>query len=207
MADPLGIAAQLLSPAFARVADAPDIDPVVRTSDHADAQANGALDVARRLGRNPRQVAGEILAATDANPVASLDVAGPGFINVTFRGPFLDEQMTLMSQDSRLGVQLPTTLETVVIDYSAPNVAKEMHVGHLRTTVIGDALARLYGFDGHRVIRENHIGDWGTPFGMLIEHLIDEAGTATVADFAVGDLDAFYKQGRCPFSLNLGHIY
>ena len=91
---------------------------------------------------------------TDASPVASLEVAGPGFINVTFRGPFLDEQMTLMSEDSRLGVQLPTTLETVVIDYSAPNVGKEMHVGHLRTTVVGDALARLYGFDGHRVIRE-----------------------------------------------------
>ena len=87
---------------------------------------------------------------TDASPVASLEVAGPGFINVTFRGPFLDEQMTLMSEDSRLGVQLPTTLETVVIDYSAPNVGKEMHVGHLRTTVVGDALARLYGFDGHR---------------------------------------------------------
>lgn len=199
MADPLGIVAQLLSSAFAKVAGAPDIDPVVRASDHADAQANGALDVARRLGRNPRQVAEEILAATDADSVATLDVAGPGFINVTFRGPFLDEQMTLMSEDSRLGVQLPTTLETVVIDYSAPNVAKEMHVGHLRTTVIGDALARLYGFDGHRVIRENHIGDWGTPFGMLIEHLIDEAGTVTVTDFTVGDLDAFYKQARLKF--------
>ena len=98
MADPLGIAAQLLSPAFAKVAGAPATDPVVRASDHADAQANGALDVARRLGRNPRQVAGEILAATGANPVASLDVAGPGFINVTFRGPFLDERSQLFGR-------------------------------------------------------------------------------------------------------------
>jgi arginyl-tRNA synthetase len=199
MADPLRIATRLLSPAFANVAGAPGTDPVVRASDHADAQANGALNVAKRLGRNPRQVAEEILATTVAGPVALLAVAGPGFINITFRDSFLDSQIALMSEDPRLGVELPTTVETVVIDYSAPNVAKEMHVGHLRTTVLGDALARLYDFDGHQVIRENHIGDWGTPFGMLIEHLIDEAGTDTAAHFTVGDLDAFYKQARIKF--------
>jgi arginyl-tRNA synthetase len=131
--------------------------------------------------------------------VAVLEVAGPGFINITFRDSYLDEQIALMLEDPRLGVRPPAAVETVVIDYSAPNVAKEMHVGHLRTTVIGDALARLYDFDGHRVIRENHIGDWGTPFGMLIEHLIDEAGTGTVDGFTVGDLDGFYKQARIKF--------
>lgn len=199
MADPLCTAVHLLSPAFEKVVGTPDVDPVVRGSERADAQANGALAVAKELGRSPRLVAEEICAAAGGGVAVSFEVAGPGFINITFSDSFLNDQLALMAEDPRLGVQLPAVVETIVIDYSAPNVAKEMHAGHLRTTLIGDALARLYEFDGHRVIRENHIGDWGTPFGMLIEHLIDEAGTNTVADFTVGDLDAFYKQARLKF--------
>lgn len=199
MADPLVTVAGLLAPAFARVAGAGDVDPVVRPSEHAHAQANGALALAKQLGRNPRDVAADVVAAADLGDVATLQVAGPGFINVTFSDSFLNAQLAAIASDRRLGVQAPAVLETVVIDYSAPNVAKEMHVGHLRTTVIGDALVRMYAFQGHRVVRENHIGDWGTPFGMLIEHMVDEAGIAAADRLEVSDLDAFYKQARVKF--------
>ncbi|MBI5090488.1 MAG: arginine--tRNA ligase, partial [Actinobacteria bacterium] len=172
MADPLLTVARLLAPAFERVAGQPDVDPVVRPSDHAHAQANGALALAKQLGRPPRQVADELVAvaAADLGTIASLEVAGPGFINVTFTDEFLARQVAEIAADHRLGVSPADAPETIVVDYSAPNVAKEMHVGHLRSTVIGDALARLLAFQGHHVISENHIGDWGTPFGMLIEH-------------------------------------
>ena len=203
MADPLVSVARLLAPAFAQVAgvasDAVAIDPVVRPSEHAHAQVNGALQLAKQLGRSPREVAADIIAVANLGHVATLDVAGPGFINVTFGDGFLNEQIAVVAADPRLGVQAPELVETVVIDYSAPNVAKEMHVGHLRTTVIGDALVRMYAFQGHRVIRENHIGDWGTPFGMLIEHMVDVAGTENVDRLELGDLDAFYKQARVKF--------
>jgi arginyl-tRNA synthetase len=203
MADPLVSVARLLAPAFAQVAGpssaADDIDPVVRPSEHADAQANGALALAKRLGRNPREVANDIVATADLGAIATLEVAGPGFINVTFGNDFLNEQVAQIATDPRLGVHAADVIETVVVDYSAPNVAKEMHVGHLRTTVIGDALVRMYAFQGHHVIRENHIGDWGTPFGMLIEHMVDEVQTAGVAQLEVSDLDAFYKGARVKF--------
>jgi arginyl-tRNA synthetase len=203
MADPLVSVARLLAPAFAQVAGLPSqaapIDPVVRPSEHAHAQANGALPLAKQLGRSPRDVAADIVAAAQLDQIATLEVAGPGFINVTFGDSFLNQQIAAVAADPRLGVQAPELLETVVIDYSAPNVAKEMHVGHLRTTVIGDALVRMYAFQGHRVVRENHIGDWGTPFGMLIEHMVDVAGTQHIDQLEVGDLDAFYKLARVKF--------
>ena len=198
MADPLETVTRLLASAFAHVAGHA-VDPVVRPSEHAHVQANGALAVAKLLGRPPRQVAEQVVAAADVADVAVLEVEGPGFVNVSFRDAFLDQQLADLSADPRLGVQRPEVIETVVIDYSAPNVAKEMHVGHLRTTVLGDALARMYAFQGHHVIRENHIGDWGTPFGMLIEHLVDEADTDDAERFEVSDLDAFYKQARAKF--------
>jgi arginyl-tRNA synthetase len=199
MADPLVSVARLLAPAFAQVAGTGDVDPVVRPSEHAHAQANGALALAKQLGRNPRDVASDVVAAAHLGDIATLEVAGPGFINVTFSDAFLNDQVVDVAADPRLGVQTPTTLETVVIDYSAPNVAKEMHVGHLRTTVIGDALVRMHAFQGHHVIRENHIGDWGTPFGMLIEHMVDEVRTVGAEHLEVSDLDAFYKQARVKF--------
>ena len=200
MADPLVIVADLLGPAFAAVAGSDGaVDPVVRPSDRADAQANGALALAKQLGRKPRDVAEEVVAAADLTGKATLEVAGPGFINVTFDESFLKQQLAVLSIDERLGVRTASPAERVVVDYSAPNIAKEMHIGHLRTTVIGDALVRLLEFVGHTVIRENHVGDWGTPFGMLIEHLIDIGETEAAAGLSVGDLDGFYKQARATF--------
>ena len=197
MADPFVIVADLLAPAFAQVAGRA-ADPVVRPSDRADAQANGALALAKELGRSPRDVATDVVAAANLAGVATLEVAGPGFINVTFASDFVAAQVPVVAADPRLGVRPVTQPEVVVVDYSAPNVAKEMHVGHLRSTVIGDAIARLFGFAGHQVIRENHIGDWGTPFGMLIEHLVDLGANAdSVIDNA--DPNAFYQAARAKF--------
>jgi arginyl-tRNA synthetase len=203
MADPLVSVAALLAPAFQQVAGGP-ADPVVRPSDRADAQANGSLALAKQLGRNPRDVAADVVAAAQLDGIATLEVAGPGFINVTFSAAFIAEQLAATAADPMLGVRPAEVAETVVVDYSAPNVAKEMHVGHLRSTVIGDALARLFGFLGHRVIRENHIGDWGTPFGMLIEHLIDEGAHADTAPSSTAistDLPADSKPAPATASL------
>ena len=200
MADPLVIVADLLAPAFATVAGGDTwVDPVVRPSDRADAQANGALALAKQLGRKPRDVADDVVAAADLTGKATVEVAGPGFINVTFDEGFLTEQLAALEGDERLGVRNAAAPERVVVDYSAPNIAKEMHIGHLRTTVIGDALVRTLEFVGHTVIRENHVGDWGTPFGMTIEHLLDIGETEAAAGLSVGDLDGFYKQARAKF--------
>ena len=201
MADPLDTVARLLAPAFSEVAGQPDVDPVVRPSDRAHAQANGALALAKQLGRPPREVAEAVVAlvADSLAEVALLEVAGPGFINVTFTGAFVASQIVSAAADPNLGVRRVETPEITVVDYSAPNVAKEMHVGHLRTTLIGDALVRMLGFVGHTVIRENHIGDWGTPFGMLIEHMVDLGGVDTELTLDLSDPSAFYKQARAKF--------
>lgn len=205
MADPLVVAAQVLAPAFAQVAGLPvdEVDPVVRPSDRADAQANGALPLAKKLGRNPREVAEQVVAAVTESGAAAgfgtFEIAGPGFLNITFDPAFIAAQVAASAADDTLGVQKRTQPLTVVIDYSAPNVAKEMHIGHLRTTVIGDALVRMHTYVGDTVVRENHIGDWGTPFGMLIEHLLDLGEDAAKEGVSQGDLDAFYKAARAKF--------
>ena len=202
MADPLFTIAPALQRAFAAATGLPaaDIDPVVRPSDRADAQVNGALALAKQVGSNPRQLAEAVLATgVLAEFCEASEVAGPGFINITFSPTFLAEQLAVAAADLRLGVRSATQPQKVVVDYSAPNVAKEMHIGHLRTTVIGDALVRLLMFVGHTVVRENHIGDWGTPFGMLIEHLLDLGETEAADQLSLGDLDAFYKQARTTF--------
>ncbi|MFM9036273.1 MAG: arginine--tRNA ligase [Actinomycetota bacterium] len=200
MTDPLHILAVRLQDAFDAVAGRVGVDPVIRPSEHADAQANGALALAKELGRNPRDVAQAVLGACgDLTGIcSSVEVAGPGFLNLVLDNGFLAEQLAQVSVDPRLGVRTVAS-RTVVVDYSAPNVAKEMHVGHLRTTVIGDALVRMLEYVGHRVIRENHIGDWGTPFGMLIEHLLDLGETEAADHLSLGDLDGFYKQARAKF--------
>ena len=199
MADPLVTVAHLLAPAFRQVAGR-TADPVVRPSDRADAQSNGALPLAKELGRSPREVASDVVAvaAPSLGGVADLEVAGPGFINVSFADRFVADQVAACSNDADLGVRRTVAPETVVVDYSAPNVAKEMHVGHLRTTVIGDSLVRIMESLGHRVIRENHIGDWGTPFGMLIEHLVDEGahGQSVITN---DDPNVFYQAARAKF--------
>ena len=200
MTDPLHILSERFAAAFDAVVGAPT-DPVVRPSDHADAQVNGALGAGKAVGRAPRDVANDVLARVgDVSDMCQhLEVAGPGFINVVFRNDFIAGLLVDAMADQRLGVSPTLPAETVVVDYSAPNVAKEMHVGHLRSTVIGDALVRMLEFVGNRVIRENHIGDWGTPFGMLIEHLIDLGEDRAADEFSVGDLDGFYKEARRKF--------
>ncbi|HEV3268790.1 MAG TPA: arginine--tRNA ligase [Acidimicrobiales bacterium] len=174
-------------------------DPVLRTSDRGDYQANGVMALAKRLQRAPREVAQEILAVAQLDDVADVEIAGPGFLNLTLRSTFLDEQLRALALDSRLGVVKATRPKRVILDYSAPNVAKEMHVGHLRSTVIGDALARMNRFAGNDVIARNHVGDWGTPFGMLIEHLLDLGEDQAAAALSIGDLDGFYKEARVKF--------
>ncbi len=201
MADPLVTLAARLQPAFEAVAGRTGVDPVVRPSDRADAQANGALALAKELGKSPREVADAVLVQAKqlTGVCSSIEVAGPGFLNIVFDNAFLGDELAKVAADERLGVSKAPRSRKVVVDYSAPNVAKEMHVGHLRTTVIGDALVRLLEFVGHRVIRENHIGDWGTPFGMLIEHLLDLGETEAADHLSLGDLDGFYKQARTKF--------
>jgi arginyl-tRNA synthetase len=174
-------------------------DPVLRTSDRGDYQSNGVMALAKRVGRAPREVADEIVSRADLEGVASVEVAGPGFLNLTLDPHFLNDQLAVLLDDPRLGVTTASAPRTVIIDYSAPNVAKEMHVGHLRSTVIGDALARMYRFAGHRVIARNHVGDWGTPFGMLIEHLLDLGEDEAAANLSIGDLDSFYRAARVKF--------
>ena len=198
--DPLLILSSALQTAFEAVAGRTGVDPVIRSSDRADAQANGALGLAKELGQNPRQVAEAVLAecAGLAGICSSVEVAGPGFLNLVFSNDFLSRLLNEVASDPRLGIGTVPS-KRVVIDYSAPNVAKEMHVGHLRTTVIGDSLVRMLSFVGHEVIRENHIGDWGTPFGMLIEHLLDLGETQAADHLSLGDLDGFYKQARTKF--------
>jgi arginyl-tRNA synthetase len=198
MADPVLTVAELLRPAFAAVAGG-ECDPTVRPSDRADAQVNGSLALAKRMGKPPREVAEAVMAQANLGAVCSAtEIAGPGFVNLTFANQFLAEQLRDAMADTRLGVRTHTT-KRFVVDYSAPNVAKEMHVGHLRSTVIGDAIVRMLQFFGHHVVRENHVGDWGTPFGMLIEHLIDLGEAEASRELSVGDLDMFYKQARTKF--------
>ncbi|MUH52494.1 MAG: arginine--tRNA ligase [Actinobacteria bacterium] len=201
MADPVVTVSTLLAPAFAAVGGE-GADPVVRPSDRADAQANGALAIAKQVGKNPRQVAEEVLAIAReqlADVCSTIEIAGPGFLNLTFSDSFLAQQLAEAAADPRLGVRTATLAEHIIVDYSHPNVAKEMHVGHLRTTVIGDSLVRMLQLVGHRVTKENHIGDWGTPFGMLIEHMLDLGETTAANDLSVGDLAGFYKGARAKF--------
>lgn len=200
MSDPLATLSTLLAPIFAALNDGEPADPTVRPSDRADAQINGALPLAKRVGSNPRELAQQIVDSGALGGIASeLEVAGPGFINVTFADAFLEAQLAEVATDDRLGVAPAVDTKRVVIDYSAPNVAKEMHVGHLRTTVIGDSLVRMMEFLGHTVIKENHVGDWGTPFGMLIEHLVDLGEDTSAGGLGQGELDVFYKEARTKF--------
>ncbi len=191
-----------LRAAFAQVA--PGTDPVLRPSERADFQANGALALARALGRSPREVAAQVAAVLDLGGLATVEVAGAGFLNVTLTPEFLDARLHALLGDARLGVSRSDPPHRVVIDYSAPNVAKEMHVGHLRSTVIGDALAALERLGGEEVIARNHVGDWGTPFGMLIEHLVERGEDAGAAELAIGDLTAFYQAARAAFDADEG---
>ena len=158
------------------------------------------MRLARIAKRSPKAIADEIAAAIPPNDVIErIEVASPGFLNVWLRAEWLATAAAAVAASDRLAVPLSDAPERVVIDYSHPNVAKEMHVGHLRSTVIGDALARLLEWRGHTVIRQNHIGDWGTPFGMLIEHLIDLGEAQAAAELGIGELASFYKAAAKKF--------
>ncbi len=188
-----------LGPEFA------DVDPQVRRSERADLQIDVALGLAKRAGKPPRVIAETIKERiAQADLVERIEIAGPGFLNVTLRAAWLADAATRLAADKRLGVALAPKPERVVIDYSHPNVAKEMHVGHLRSTVIGDALARLLVFRGHTVLRQNHIGVWGTPFGMLIEHLLDLGEQQAASELAMGELQSFYRAARQKFEADPG---
>ncbi|EAM8546707.1 arginine--tRNA ligase [Salmonella enterica subsp. enterica serovar Buzu] len=175
-----------------------DCEPQVRQSakvQFGDYQANGVMAVAKKLGMAPRQLAEQVLTHLDLSGIASkVEIAGPGFINIFLEPTFLAEQVQQALASDRLGVSQPTR-QTIVVDYSAPNVAKEMHVGHLRSTIIGDAAVRTLEFLGHHVIRANHVGDWGTQFGMLIAWL-EKQQQENAGDMALADLEGFYRDAK-----------
>ncbi|EAT3343598.1 arginine--tRNA ligase [Salmonella enterica] len=175
-----------------------DCEPQVRQSakvQFGDYQANGMMAVAKKLGMAPRQLAEQVLTHLDLSGIASkVEIAGPGFINIFLEPAFLAEQVQQALASDRLGVSQPTR-QTIVVDYSAPNVAKEMHVGHLRSTIIGDAAVRTLEFLGHHVIRANHVGDWGTQFGMLISWL-EKQQQENAGDMALADLEGFYRDAK-----------
>ncbi len=175
-----------------------DCEPQVRQSakvQFGDYQANGVMAVAKKLGMAPRQLAEQVLSHLDLNGIANkVEIAGPGFINIFLDPAFLADNVNLALQSERLGVAKPQP-QTIVVDYSAPNVAKEMHVGHLRSTIIGDASVRTLEFLGHRVIRANHVGDWGTQFGMLIAYL-EKQQQENAGEMALADLEGFYREAK-----------
>ncbi|MGH8205873.1 MAG: arginine--tRNA ligase [Steroidobacteraceae bacterium] len=201
MTGPLNDLTQLVrAAARAAYGDATDqVEVATRRSDHADYQADVALALARLLKRNPREIAAGIVANLPlTGAVGDAAVSGPGFINLNCDSRYLGLQLEQMLADPRLRVERAQTSDTVVVDFSSPNLAKEMHAGHLRSTIIGDCLARVLEYLGHHVIRQNHLGDWGTPFGMLIEHLID-IGAADGGGTDVRELSAFYRSARTKF--------
>ncbi|ADU69628.1 arginine--tRNA ligase [Pantoea sp. At-9b] len=175
-----------------------DCEPQVRQSakvQFGDYQANGIMAVAKKLGQAPRQLAEQVIQHLDLQGIASkVEIAGPGFINIFLDRQWLADQAAQALTLPRLGVS-SVAAQTIVIDYSAPNVAKEMHVGHVRSTIIGDAAVRTLEFLGHHVIRANHVGDWGTQFGMLIAYL-EKQQSEHHEDIALADLEAFYREAK-----------
>jgi arginyl-tRNA synthetase len=171
-----------------------------------DYQINGAMAAAKLLKSNPRQLAEKLLQLLELDDLAEkTELAGPGFINVTLNKNWLAAQLQRASNDHRLGVSANASPQTVVVDYSAPNLAKEMHVGHLRSTIIGDAVVRTLEFWGDKVIRQNHMGDWGTQFGMLIAHLEDKlAAGVDLQQVALADLEDFYREAKKRFDDEAG---
>jgi arginyl-tRNA synthetase len=180
--------------------DYADADPLIRPSSYADLQSNAPLPLARKLGKAPRDIAAEIVGHLDVDDITEPPtVSGPGFINFTLRPRWIADAATGLLADPRLGTPLRSRPKLVIVEYSSPNIAKEMHVGHLRSTIVGDAIARVTEFVGDHVIRDNHVGDWGTPFGMLIEHLVDVGEDSPEAGLLRTDPNAFYQAARVKF--------
>ncbi|MFD8828018.1 arginine--tRNA ligase [Streptomyces sp. NPDC059605] len=198
---------QLADALTAALPDAGTADPLLRRSDRADFQANGILALAKKLKGNPRELASQVTAAIpEGGPIKEIEVSGPGFLNITLSDRAIIETLAARAADEdRLGVPFDDAAGTTVIDYAQPNVAKEMHVGHLRSAVIGDAMAQILEFSGESVVRRHHIGDWGTQFGMLIQYLVEhpdelshEGGTED-GEAAMSSLNRLYKASRALF--------
>ncbi|MBP2403689.1 Arginine-tRNA ligase [Streptomyces netropsis] len=181
-------------------------DPLLRRSDRADFQANGMLALAKKLKGNPRELAAKVVEQLPAGElIKDIEVSGPGFLNITITDEAITRTLAERAADDRLGVPFAEQPGTTVIDYAQPNVAKEMHVGHLRNSVIGDAVVRILEFSGEKVVRRHHIGDWGTQFGMLIQYLIehphelDHKGGEVSGEEAMSSLNRLYKASRTLF--------
>ncbi|WP_055599615.1 arginine--tRNA ligase [Streptomyces aureus] len=193
----------------AALPDAASADPLLRRSDRADFQANGILALAKQLKGNPRELATQVVAAIPENDVLKeIEVSGPGFLNITVTDAAIVRTLAARAADARLGVPFNESAGTTVIDYAQPNVAKEMHVGHLRSAVIGAAMVEILEFTGESVVRRHHIGDWGTQFGMLIQYLIEhpheldhkaEDGSEVSGEEAMSNLNRLYKASRALF--------
>ncbi|MEU6874968.1 arginine--tRNA ligase [Streptomyces sp. NPDC046751] len=201
---------QLADALTAALPDAGTADPLLRRSDRADYQANGILALAKKLKGNPRELASQVTAALPAGGlIKEIEVSGPGFLNVTLADRAIIETLAARAADDegRLGVPYNSAAGTTVIDYAQPNVAKEMHVGHLRSAVIGDAMVQILEFTGESVVRRHHIGDWGTQFGMLIQYLIEHPdelthqgdGGEADGEAAMSSLNRLYKASRALF--------
>ncbi|MEU3606505.1 arginine--tRNA ligase [Streptomyces sp. NPDC035033] len=191
----------------AALPEAGSADPLLRRSDRADFQANGILALAKRLKGNPRELATKVVESIPANDVLKeIEVSGPGFLNITVSDAAIVRTLAARAADARLGVPLNEAAGTTVIDYAQPNVAKEMHVGHLRSAVIGAAMVEILEFTGETVVRRHHIGDWGTQFGMLIQYLIEHPheldhseGGEVSGEEAMSNLNRLYKASRALF--------
>jgi arginyl-tRNA synthetase len=176
-----------------------DCPPMLALSgkpEFGDFQVNGAMGAAKRMKLNPRDLASQIIERVDLKGIAKkLEIAGPGFINVHMNNEFLAESL-LKNRYEKVAQE---NKQTIVIDHSSPNLAKEMHVGHLRSTIIGDCLSRIFEYQGHNVTRQNHMGDWGTQFGMLIAELEETLDGGDTPELALGDLEVFYQQSKKHF--------
>ncbi|GAA1322883.1 arginine--tRNA ligase [Streptomyces sanglieri] len=201
---------QLADALTAALPDAGTADPLLRRSDRADFQANGILALAKKLKGNPRELASQVTAAIPAGDlIKEIEVSGPGFLNITLTDKAITETLAARAADDegRLGVPYNSAAGTTVIDYAQPNVAKEMHVGHLRSAVIGDAMVQILEFTGESVVRRHHIGDWGTQFGMLIQYLTEHPAELTHegdggevdGEAAMSSLNRLYKASRALF--------
>ena len=184
--------------AAAGIADSPVVLQPTKNAEHGDFQINGVMGAAKKAKQNPRELAQKVAEALAGNAVIeSAEVAGPGFINLRLRPEFLAQNIHVALNDARFGVAKTDKPQTVVIDYSSPNLAKEMHVGHLRSSIIGDSISRVLEFMGNTVIRQNHVGDWGTQFGMLVAYLVEQQKDN--AAFELADLEQFYRAAKVRF--------
>ena len=184
--------------AAAGIADSPVVLQPTKNAEHGDFQINGVMGAAKKAKQNPRELAQKVAEALADNAVIeSAEVAGPGFINLRLRPDFLAQNIQTALNDARFGVAKTDKPQTVVIDYSSPNLAKEMHVGHLRSSIIGDSISRVLEFMGNTVVRQNHVGDWGTQFGMLVAYLVEQQKDN--AAFELADLEQFYRAAKVRF--------